>query len=238
MKTKNHPSSKELYEYYRSEGWAGHHQRKIYSNRQKALLLKKLKDLLDLIISDKVVLDVGCAEGWYTNWIGEKALFSVGIDISLPKLSRAIVESKSTKTAYVLGSWDYFPFQDSIFDIVFFSEGIEHSVDPYRTLSELERVMTQNGSLLLSVEIEPDNLYTRLVRKPLTKMRDHFENPFDGHLRIITPSLLRRLIGKYFRIKKEIRMGQSFDFPLKRTLGRLLGKRSLQNILILIMRKK
>ena len=238
MRRKNKLSPKDLYDYYEWEGEAGHHQRKIYSDEQKLVLMRKLKTLLKPIILKHIVLDVGCAEGWYTNWIGKESLLSVGIDISLPKSKRAIAESKSSSTTYVLGSWDRLPFGESAFDVILFSEGIEHAIDPLQTLSEFKRVLTKHGLLIISAEVELDNLYTKFVRERLMHWKNHFGKPFDGHLWIMTPNLLRELTSRYFQIEEEFLLGTPIDFPLKRTIARLVGKRTNQSIVVLLARNE
>jgi len=229
---------KELYQYYQMEGRAGHHQEKMHVKSEKYLTLTSIaKEIAVKTASNRTALDVGCAEGWYTAWIADSAAFAVGMDLSMPKLRRAIAESNQQNTSYVLADWDYPPFRDGSFDVVLFLQGPEHSLAPSVTLAEITRLIANSGHLIISAEIEPDGLYTKHIRSRVKSLANPFSNPFDGHLRVITPSTLKEMIPRGYAIEQEIRQVPELSFPLKRTLERhLLGKRQYP-FMILVARK-
>lgn len=144
------------------------------------------------VLNDKnFCLDVGCAEGWYTKWMSGKANFTIGIDISLSKLRRAVRKSNNSKTSYIQANWDNLPFKDSGIDVVLFSEGPEHSSNPATTLHEIARAMKRHGYLVISGPIGSGE-----------KM--HHDLLFNhGHLREFTPASFRKLVKNKFDIVKE-----------------------------------
>lgn len=218
---------RELYEYCQMEGRTGHHQEKMHIKSQKyQTLTNTAKETAIRTASSRTVLDVGCAEGWYTAWMAETAVFAVGMDLSTPKLRRAIIESNRSNTSYVQADWDYLPFRDNCFNTVLFLQGPEHSLAPDLTLAEITRVVAESGHLILSSEVEPDSLYTKHIRVRFRDTTNPFSKPFDGHLRLLTPTTLKQMIPREYVIEQEMTQIPKLSFPLRRTIGRrLLGRR-------------
>lgn len=179
--------------YYYKEGQKEHHQRRMYRSKGHQRRMKAVKTFLSKILNESVLcLEVGCAEGWYTNWMSDKVSFVVGIDISIPKLKRAVKESNNPKTTYIQASWDFMPFKDSAFDIALFSEGPEHSLNPKITVREISRVTGDHGHLTISASMAS---YVKCYNK--CSSLNH------GHLREFTPYSLRKLVETRFDIINE-----------------------------------
>jgi len=213
----------------------------MYKNADQLSKMEAIKKLLAGIIDNTIVLDVGSAEGWYTIWIANLAHFTVGIDLSLPKLKRAALEAKAENISYVLADWDHLPFVDDVFDVALWTEGPEHSLDPPKTLNEIYNVLRSESFLLVSAPVTFESLYDKFVRKPLmlrrktwevkeensTKIRDPFDELWDGHVSAFTPSSFKKmLINQNFRIKKNI--GQNlprFDLPFRKTLRKMYKRK-------------
>jgi len=98
-------------------------------------------------------------------------------------------------------------------------------------------VITNSGYLVISAEVEPQGFYTNHVRAYFRSRTDPFSKPFDGHLRIITPSTLRQMIPAEYQIEEEVRHVPKLSFPLKRTLERRLLGRRQYSFTILVARK-
>jgi len=183
-------TTKKLFKYYENEGNQDHCQRVMYADGAHINLRGIITGLLSQSVrQDSICLDAGCAEGWYCKLLSLKADFVVGVDISIPKLRRAIAEQNSTNVSYVMGSWDCLPFRDEFFSIVTFIEGPEHCLKPERTLDELHRVAKKQGLIFVSAPIE----------KPSTE-KDPLIEPFEGHLSFFSPSSLMKLVEKGFHI--------------------------------------
>jgi len=94
-------------------------------------------------------LDVGCAEGLHLQLVHEERRieYAVGVDISSPKLARALKNARFSHNYlpnFVNDSWDFLPFKNEIFDTVIWFDGPEHCVHPIESLKEIARVTRQN----------------------------------------------------------------------------------------------
>jgi len=96
------------------------------------------RDILDIlnILSDdiKSILDVGCGDGFITNWL-PSGINVVGIDISAEAL-------KYVNKPKINGSVTQIPFQDKSYDLVMANDLIEHlnELDYSAALVEIKRV--------------------------------------------------------------------------------------------------
>lgn len=111
------------------------------------------------------------------------------------------------------------PYEDTVFDLIFAGEVIEHLKDPDYFVQEMHRVLKEKGlvvittpnlaswhnRILLAVGIQPYNVETssrdaRVGYGPLKR----FKNPGTaGHLRIFTKKALRDLFEMYgFTVEK------------------------------------
>ncbi len=219
--------SKRLFKYYQKEGKITHHQKKAYRTAAGRLLMQVHKRFLGGVLTNQAfALDVGCAEGWHTAWMAKYANFVLGIDISMEKLRRAVNESKNAKTEYVLADWDHLPLKDKIFDVVLFSEGPEHSLDPRETIIEIRRVLKKAGFLSVSAPVEPESFYYSFIKSRFIGKENPFSEPFKGHLRSFTPLSLKKLVLSIgFKPKKAIFDMPTVDFPFRKTVEKLFGKR-------------
>jgi ubiquinone/menaquinone biosynthesis C-methylase UbiE len=169
--------------------------------------------------------------------MAESAVFAAGIDLSLPKLRRATAESNRENTSYVLADWDHLPFRNGCLGAALFLQGPEHALAPSTTLAEITRVITDSGYLVISAEVEPQGFYTNHIQAYLRGRTDPPSKPFNGHLRIITPSTLKQMIPAGYEIEEEVRHVPKLSFPLKRTLERRILGRRQYSFTILVARK-
>jgi len=219
--------ARKLFDYYQREGEAAHHQKAMYADSSHRKLMMVAQSLLcEALKENSVFLDVGCAEGLYTRYAGEKDVLAVGVDISLPKLKRAIAESNMPNIDYVLASWDRIPLQSSSVDVALFLEGLEHSLDPKLTMKEVARVIAEKGTLILSAP-----LWDKKVG------RDPFARLFDGHLRSFTVKSLEQIVRRKFRLSREISVLRDNLYDtgfLSRTLRLLISTKIMARLLELV----
>ncbi len=95
-----------------------------------------------------LVLDVGCADGVFSNVIFQKAQPDrlIGIDVldsSVKWASNHWARNKKLKFEY--GDAHKLKYKSNTFDAVFCMEVLEHVLDPGRVLYEFKRVMKKNG---------------------------------------------------------------------------------------------
>jgi 2-polyprenyl-3-methyl-5-hydroxy-6-metoxy-1,4-benzoquinol methylase len=134
------------------------------------------------------VLDVGCGTGLNARMLRDMGHTVIGIDLSpvaIEKLRAAGFEG------HVCDVVEGLPFDDESFDFIYASEVIEHLSDTERFLSELERVLKADGTLLLST---PNSAFwpfrlLGLLGHTLTEMQH------PGHLRFFSKKSLERAIS-------------------------------------------
>jgi ubiquinone/menaquinone biosynthesis C-methylase UbiE len=104
---------------------------------------------LDLQGSD-ALLDVGCAAGVWTAWLGRRVERAVGVDVDAPvlELGRRLYPGVRLEAA----DGRRLPFGDAEFDKVVCISTIEHIDDPGAALGEIVRVLKPGGLLALSAD--------------------------------------------------------------------------------------
>ena len=105
------------------------------------------KELLKEDISGKKLLDAGCGTGWFSKAAVERGAVVTSMDLGENLLSKVAIKCDRNR---VVGSILEIPFADGTFDIVVSSEVIEHVPDPFKALSEVYRVLTPGGILVLT----------------------------------------------------------------------------------------
>ena len=114
--------------------------------------------LSHLSLDDKTVLDIGCGNGVYTLSLAKLVRRAIGIDIARDKLREAredAIEFKAN-SIFALANTECLPFRDSCCDVVMIIEALEHIQNPEIALKEAERVLKNQGYLVVSV---PNRLY-------------------------------------------------------------------------------
>ena len=145
---------------------------------------KRYKLVKSMILNEgSNLLDVGCGnpstgmmEGAFLDYIG----YGTGIDI----------ENRTINFDFKLGNMEDIPFDDSSFDVVTALEVIEHINDPIKGLSEVHRVLKNNGLFVMST---PDN---NLVFKTFWKLWNVIivSKWKDDHINSFTKNKWERLI--------------------------------------------
>lgn len=88
------------------------------------------------------VLDVGCGEKPFINCIKDKIKNYIGID--------HIGTKHSMKYIDIFAVANNLPFKKEVFDMILLTQVIEHLEDPQIVLFEINRVLKQNGVLIMS----------------------------------------------------------------------------------------
>lgn len=149
------------------------------------------KDLyVDLIGKGHRILEVGCRSGNLTQYFYE-GNDVVGIDVD----RNALKEFK--KRLNLTGQWvdvdsEDFPFAEAHFDVVVFSEVMEHLRFPQKALKEIARVLKPDGRLIGSV---PNAFRFR------NRLKFLLGKPYEvdaSHLRSYSHALLRKELSSYF----------------------------------------
>jgi 2-polyprenyl-3-methyl-5-hydroxy-6-metoxy-1,4-benzoquinol methylase len=139
------------------------------------------------IVTDKIVLDIASGEGYGSNLLAKTATKVIGVDISEHDVKKAKLKySKTPNLTYHHGSVLEIPFDANYFDVVVSFETLEHLTDHQLMLSEIKRVLKDDGILIIST---PDKLnYTD---------KTSYNNPF--HLKELYTKEFEELLLKFFK---------------------------------------
>ncbi len=109
-------------------------------------------------ISAPIVIDAGCGNGRYTNFLSHSLTPSlvVAIDFSDAELRKAKAASSWLNQEFVCADAHMLPLRSSVGDLIFASDLLHHTDQPISVLKELERVHKQ-GHTLVILEAERSN---------------------------------------------------------------------------------
>jgi len=146
----------------------------------------------------RLVLDVGCAEGFLTNFLSQLPAYIIGIDLDE---SIKIAKSKVSRADFIRATITHLPFKDECFDAITILEVLEHLPNPILNegIKEVDRVLKPEGILLISAPYKEKITYTRCIHcGKLT--------PLWGHLRSLDEHKVSSSLPKNYRLvgKKHI----------------------------------
>ena len=176
-------------------------------------LLDRYRLLFDWLPATDRVLDIGCGNGIYTQWLAKKCDFAVGIDHNQKNLDWAKTEFPHCE--FVFSNGESLPFDDESFGAVMLTEVLEHLQDDRATIKEIARVLRPGGTLLISTPhrglfaaLDPDNalnsFFAFVSRLKIPKPgggRFYQGFRFDWH-RHYSQNELRALLEADFEIEK------------------------------------
>jgi ubiquinone/menaquinone biosynthesis C-methylase UbiE len=153
------------------------------------------------LVSNNIVLDVGCGTGYGTAILAEHAAQIIGIDNSNNAISFA--KRRYPNVDFRQMNAQQLRFPDASFDLIFSSENFEHLPDQASHLRELRRVLKNDGLCFIATpnpeafaDNKPnpwhtkENTYQELVElfRPVFKDFVIVENSLSGKLdRGLTP---------------------------------------------------
>lgn len=137
------------------------------------------------IARGKVVLDLGCGEGYGACLLAGVAEQVTAIDLSQEALDHACSRYVKTNLKYVLGDCRNTQLPERHFDLVVCFEMIEHIAEHDRLLTEVRRVLKSDGVFVVS---SPD--------KEFYSDADAYENPF--HIRELYAHEFQTLLEGHF----------------------------------------
>lgn len=161
----------------------------------------KVKEVTRLLADNAHILDLGCGEGRHTHaaqWhLGQNPdVTIVGLDLSLANLKLAREKGEDffnagvTPASYTQASAYRLPFADEQFDLVIFSEVLEHLHQDNLALSEAVRILKPGGQLCLSVpRFWPERV--------CWAFSDAYHHVDGGHLRIYTRKALETMLSSH-----------------------------------------
>lgn len=137
-------------------------------------------NMLESVVTGKVVLDAACGTGYGSNIIAQSAERVYGLDISEEALSYATEHYCRENLFYVQGSIDKLPFEENAFDVLISFETIEHVNAEMQMmfLKEIKRVLKPDGILIMSTPNK--KVYTDEANLQLSEwhVKEFYENEF------------------------------------------------------------
>ena len=150
------------------------------------------------------LLDVGCGYGTVACVIQRVLnMETFGLDCEKHLLEQA--KRKGVKTFCLNLETDKFPFENQTFTHITFIEVLEHLAKPEHCLSEIARVLTPDGALILTTPNLTSLLNRWLVLRGLDPVKGTpFERPCDRHIRLYARNSLTSLLSNWFTVNELI----------------------------------
>lgn len=126
---------------------------------------KKMEKFIKENATKELTLDIGCKDRKYKKYFPN----SVGVDVQKGKDIDIVADAQNL------------PFANECFDAILCTEVLEHIENPHQAISEMKRVLTKNGKLILTTRFifpihdEPTD-YFRFTCFGLEKMLHGFNN--------------------------------------------------------------
>lgn len=171
------------------------------------LALRRRFALANVTRSERV-LDLGCGTGDLAADLARAGARVTAADVAQGALDRAGHRHPELQLRRVPIDGPL-PFEDGAFDIVWSSEVIEHVADTARWLSEVRRVLTPRGRVLLTT---PSHGRLRLLAGGI----ERYSEPLGEHLHLYTVRSLRALLREF--AFDEIQVRTAGGPPLARRL--------------------
>lgn len=151
------------------------------------------------------VLDIGCGEGRHCHGVQMLSeAQAVGVDLHEPSLALAReraegIVGKGPQAQFLTGDASALPFGDAAFDAAICSEVLEHVPDMAAVVREAARVLKPGAVFAVTV---PRAWTERICWKLASGPGGYSDQP-GGHIRIIDPAELRRLVeAEGFRFRQ------------------------------------
>ena len=96
------------------------------------------------------VADIGCSAGFIAEELSAAGGRTIGFDIDQPGLAKAS-QRFGARVLFVRGDGERIPVADGALDVIVFNHIYEHVVDPDGVVSELHRVLADDGAIYLGL---------------------------------------------------------------------------------------
>lgn len=154
-------------------------------------LLKKYRP------NSTAIIDIGSADTPYLTKTNSQAIC---LDIDLPSLQKA----SAKVAACIVADVKHLPFKENQFDLVLFSEVLEHISQPIESLREIHRILRAKGKLILSTpskqgiyeskEFVYITSFLKGIKRKLSGKR--FRKTFEPHCSLQSLIQLRRKLER------------------------------------------
>ena len=117
-------------------------------------------------------LDLGCGTGWAVRYIagllkGQGNFIGVDISGGMIEKAKANTERMSNVRFYQASS-ESLPLEKDYFDNIICTNSFHHYLNPVKALSEIFRVLKQNGRIYI-LDVTADDIFTKLIDSHVRK---------------------------------------------------------------------
>lgn len=137
------------------------------------------------LAAGKRMLDIACGEGYGTEILAATAAYAVGVDIDAQTVDHARKRYVRENLSFTVGTCEHIPLPDRSVDLVVSFETLEHTDQHEQMLSEITRVLTPDGVLLVSTP-----------NRAIYRAANGLPNPF--HMKELELPEFIELLGRYF----------------------------------------
>lgn len=143
--------------------------------------------LNQLDLTDKVVLDIACGEGFGSYLLAKSSKFVIGVDISEETILHANKKYSTSNINFLVGNAASIPLESNSTDIIVSFETLEHHNKHDEMMQEIKRVLKENGVLIIS---SPDKGYYDKYLPSLTN---------EYHVKELFNQEFKELMCRYFQ---------------------------------------
>lgn len=137
-------------------------------------------------IKNKFIFDLGCGIGTGTHDLSLTAKTVIGAEIDRDRLKHAFDNFNNDNLNYLIMDGCSLGFKDNSFDVVVSLEVIEHLEDQDKLLSEVRRVLKDDGVTIISTP-----------NKEIIKIDGTPPNP--SHIKELSLKEFKKILNKYFK---------------------------------------
>ena len=150
--------------------------------------------LLDLVGSNRRVLELGCSDGYMTRWMVDAGCDVTGVEVD----PEAAEQARQWATEVVVGDLDSLDLEETLggrrFEVVLCGDVLEHLRNPTRALVAARRLLEPGGVVVASVP----NVAHGDVRLELLAGRFEYRDLGlldETHVKLFTRASLQRLLA-------------------------------------------
>ena len=127
--------------------------------RKDAAAYERLYELLRPVVQHKTVLELATGTGLIAKNIVRSADHIEATDASQEMIEQAKQGVKSTKLYFSVQDMFHLPYADESFDVVIVANALHIVPEPERALSEIRRVLKDDGMLVAPTFTHADNAF-------------------------------------------------------------------------------
>ena len=138
--------------------------------RKDAAAYEQMYELLRLVVRQKTVLELATGTGLIAKHIVRYANHTEAIDASQEMIEQAKQGVKSAKLYFSVQDMFHLPYADQSFDVVIVVNALHIVPEPEKALSEIRRVLKDDGVLVAPTFTHADNAFFGKVKAFFMKL--------------------------------------------------------------------